>query len=365
MQIFTRRPALRWVAPLALVAVVGGTTVLASTASAGPKLEAKTAEQLLVDLQSARVDGLSGSVVQKAQLGLPALPAMGGGDGTELTSLLSGNHTAKVWFAAPDKARVALMDDPTEETDLIRNGSDVWTYSSEDNEVTHATLPAGAGEAHEAPDSTEAPKTPQEAAEAALKAIDSSTVVSTDSAVEVAGRAAHELVLTPEDDRTLISAVRIAVDGETSTPLRVQVLGEQAQTVAEVAFESVDFAVPGADRFTFTPPPGATVTEKGTLEAPERPSKAERAEAEQKAEEVREDTEVVGSGWTSVLVTKVPDEARDGQLGTFLDTLQPVSGTFGSGRLLAGTAFSAVVTDDGRMAVGAVQPQLLYDALAK
>lgn len=364
MQIFTRRPALRWVAPLAVVAVVGGTGVLASTASAGPKLEPKTAEQLLIDVQGARVDGLSGTVVQKADLGLPALPAMGGADGSELTSLLSGSHTAKVWLAGEDKARLALVDDDLGETDLIRDGSDLWSWSSEDNEATHRTLPADAAGAHEAPESADAPQTPQEAARAALEAVGPSTVISTDSAVQVAGRPAYELVLTPEDERTLISAVKIAVDSETSAPLRVQVLGDQAQTVAEVGFESVDFAVPDAEQFTFNPPPGAEVTEKGTVEAPEPPSRADRAAAEDKAESVREATEVVGTGWTSVVVTEVPDSATDGQLATFVNTLQPVSGAWGSGRLLAGTAFSAVLTDDGRLAVGAVQPELLYDALA-
>lgn len=362
MQIFTRRPALRWVAPLAVVAVVGGTGVLASTAAADPKLEPKTAEQLLVDLQAAHVDGLSGTVVQKAELGLPALPAMGGADSSQLTSLLSGSHTARVWLAGEDKARVALVDDDLDETDVIRNGSDLWTWSSQDNEATHRTLPADGDHEHQRP--ADAPATPQEAAEQALEAVGPSTVVSTDSAVEVAGRPAYELLLTPKDDRTLISAVTIAVDSETSAPLRVQVLGDAAQTVAEVAFDSVDFAVPDAEQFAFNPPPGAEVTEKGTVEAPEKPSKADRAAAQKKAAEVRDDTEVVGSGWTTVVVTKVPD-ATDGQLSTFVNSLQPVSGSWGSGRLLAGTAFSAVLTDDGRLAVGAVPPELVYDALAK
>ena len=39
------------------------------------------------------------------------------------------------------------------------------------------------------------------------------------------------------------------------------------------------------------------------------------------------------------------------------------SGAWGSGRLLAGTAFSAVLTDDGRLAIGAVVPEKLYEAL--
>jgi hypothetical protein len=45
--------------------------------------------------------------------------------------------------------------------------------------------------------------------------------------------------------------------------------------------------------------------------------------------------------------------------------LPRASGTWGSGRLLEGTLFSALVTDDGRVAVGAVAPERLYAALAR
>jgi hypothetical protein len=48
-----------------------------------------------------------------------------------------------------------------------------------------------------------------------------------------------------------------------------------------------------------------------------------------------------------------------------LQALPRVSGSWGSGRLLSGSLFSAVITDDGRVAVGAVRPQLLYSALQK
>jgi hypothetical protein len=47
-----------------------------------------------------------------------------------------------------------------------------------------------------------------------------------------------------------------------------------------------------------------------------------------------------------------------------LKSLPAVSGAWGSGHLLRGPLFSAVLTDDGRLAVGAVAPQMLYDALA-
>jgi hypothetical protein len=48
-----------------------------------------------------------------------------------------------------------------------------------------------------------------------------------------------------------------------------------------------------------------------------------------------------------------------------VESLPQVTGEWGSGRLMEGNAFSAVLTDDGRLAVGAVQPDLLYKALAK
>ncbi len=78
---------------------------------------------------------------------------------------------------------------------------------------------------------------------------------------------------------------------------------------------------------------------------------------------------VVGTGWSSVVVGQLPDTAlaqgRDpGQLTRLLGALPKVSGDWGSGRLLTGTLFSAVLADDGRVAIGAVAPERLYAALA-
>ena len=89
---------------------------------------------------------------------------------------------------------------------------------------------------------------------------------------------------------------------------------------------------------------------------------------EEEAEEARKATTVVGTGWTAVAVTKVgdpPGSGPDQRLQEFLNRLQPVHGSWGSGRLLAGSAFSAVWTDDGRLAVGAVRPDEIYQALSR
>ena len=147
--------------------------------------------------------------------------------------------------------------------------------------------------------------------------------------------------------------------------------GDRPDPVAAVGFSEVDFAAPPASEFEFTPPKGAKVTEVQPDDRAGSPSAADR-EAAQKAREQAEPT-VVGEGWTSVVVGKLPSEDRpdvtadrgeDGaDLQTYLAQLPEVTGSWGSGRLLAGTAFSVVITDDGRVAAGAVAPELLYDAL--
>ena len=47
-----------------------------------------------------------------------------------------------------------------------------------------------------------------------------------------------------------------------------------------------------------------------------------------------------------------------------LESLPRVSGEWGSGRVLSGTLVSVILTDDGRVAIGAVTPETLGAALA-
>ena len=78
-----------------------------------------------------------------------------------------------------------------------------------------------------------------------------------------------------------------------------------------------------------------------------------------------DEPKIVGKGWTAVAVSKAGTGSPDasGELGALLEQLPREKGDWGSGRVLSGTAFSVVLTDDGRMAVGAVEPELLYAAL--
>ncbi len=397
MSIFTEHPAARWGLPVAAVGVIGvAALTINQTATADAGLPPRTAMQLLADVRSADVSSLSGTVVQTSDLGLPSLPGLtgggpagggagaagaGGAAGSSLASLVSGTHTWRIWVDGPTRQRLALVG-TSGESDVIRNGTDLWLWSSADKTAVHHTLGSGDAKAAlphpSASLSAGVPRTPDEAAATALAVMGKDTTVTTSGTASVAGRSAYELVLTPKDKATRIASVRIAIDAEKHVPLRVQVYSTKLSNPAfEVGFTAVDFSRPEARQFTFTPPAGTTVTQsdalapKGASGTNPAPSKEQMAAAAKAAGATR----VVGSGWSTVVVATMPAGSGSGsgsgaasstakQLETVLKALPSVSGTWGSGHVLEGTLFSAVVTDDGRVAIGAVGPDTLFAALA-
>lgn len=399
MTIFTEHPSLRWSAPVVAVIVLGGGGVALRSASAAghDSLPAKSAEQLLVDVQNARVDGLSGTIVEDADLGLPDLPISGGGNGSsKLSSLISGSHTMRVWVDGTDRIRLSLLG-TLGESDVIRNGNDVWLWSSADHEATHLTLPQKSS-AQPTPTPSGPAMTPQQLADHFLSAVQPSTKVTTDNTTTVAGRAAYDLVLSPRAKGSLIDSVHIAIDGETHVPLRVQVFSNKTENPAfQVGFSSVSFSRPDAAQFRFNPPPGTKVTNQkvpdlDTLQSGMTGSHLPKnlaAEAK-KAQQAKKDATtangratvagmptVIGKDWTSVLKVKVPDEmlgdptasrpnghSPDSMEG-FLLGLPHVRGDWGSGRLLRSNVMSALLTDSGTLYVGAVTPEVLYAAAGK
>lgn len=342
----------------AALLVGGGLAAGSVSASADTDLPERSAGELLVDVQEARLSGLSGTIVQTADLGLPDLPGVGGSGSSELSSLVAGTHTMKVWYAGPDKSRLALLGN-LGESDVIRNGDEAWIWNSKKNTAVHYQAPDGKAAPEKKP--TDVPQTPQEAADAALEALDPSTTVTATDDAKVAGRSAYELVLTPRDDASLVKEVRIAIDGVKHIPTRVQVLADdQAEPAFEIGFTDVNFTRPDDAQFEFNPPPGAEVTE----------AKPEDHKADKKPEKKDTGRKVVGEGWTSVIIQPMPeseapaDRGRGGgDLQSTLEALPKVSGDWGSGRLLEGTLFSVLITDDNTVVAGAVAPEALYAAL--
>ena len=367
----------RWAVPVGIVtALATAAVVVPGLATANPALPTRTAAELLVNLSDAELQPLSGTVVQTARLGLPELPVPPGG--TSLAALAAGSTTVRVWYGGPDQVRLALVG-PLAETDVIRSGADAWLWTSDTNTAEHLTLPETGPEMGPEIGPGPAPTppveggglTPREAAERALALIDPSTAVSVDGTAEVAGRAVYSLLLRPRDAGSLVREVRVAVDSETWVPLQVQVLAKGASEPAfETGFTAITFEDPADSVFSFTPPPGATVREHDLGEHMS-PAPGEPGDPGDPGDPGEEQTRggaprVIGQGWTSVVVltgaTDLVSASTNPQISALLQAAEPVTGPYGSGRLLRTALVCVLLLDDGRVFIGAVTSEVLEAA---
>ncbi|MFE4962071.1 outer membrane lipoprotein carrier protein LolA [Streptomyces sp. NPDC056660] len=384
-----RRKAARYVVPVAVMGVAAATIGLvpALADSGDPNLPKITAQELINKIAKSDVQQLSGTVKISTDLGLPDLGglesglmsgAAQGGDGssadpsTKLTELASGTHTLRVAADGPEKQKASLLESGAEYS-LIHNGKDVWGYDSKSNEVYHSTA-ADSGKA----DQHEAPATPKDFADEVLKSVDDTTSVKVDGTAQVAGRDAYRLVIKPKQSGTTVGAISIAVDAKTGTPLKFTLTPSSGgAAVIDAGYTQVSFAKPAASTFDFTPPKGAKVTEGDSLDKANRADKGDKGDKITKSpgkdtpEELgKNGFDVLGKGWNSIAVLDsgskggLPtDSASGGDLGGFLGSLgDPVSGKFGKGTVFSTRLINALITDDGKVYVGAVDKAALVKA---
>ncbi len=379
-----------WAVPAGLVVLLaGGMATNGLVTQAAPALPGRTAAQLLADLAQAKPVPMSGTISETANLGLPQLPTTGAGQSTSLTALLSGTSTMRFWVDGPTKVRIALTG-RLAESDVVRNGAQLWTWSSQSNSVTHVQLPAtsgsgGSARAWAAPGGSLDSLTPLSAAERVLASVDPTTSVTVGPPQRVAGRGAYTLVVSPRQAGSLVGQVRIALDAATSVPLSVTVypVGSTAPALS-TGFTSVSFSTPPASVFAFTPPPGATVK---TMVLPGRgpaqhlggTTPAPGGSSPGLPMTTGSVPTVVGSGWTSVLavrgvsMTSLGSAAGGGSsaalLGALLASATSVAGPATgsspawSGRLVSTSLLSVLLLNDGRLLVGAVTPAVLEAAV--
>lgn len=413
----------RWAVPAVVAGVVAvGFAAPPLVAAAGSAdLPEVTAEELVADLLKAEPTALQGTVVHTARLGLPELPVTEI-DGADPIALLGGSSTIRVWTDGVDRSRLALLGSMSEYS-VVRDGPEAWTYSSSDDEVVHVTLDEEGRARYDAladdlADGTLEPPvagdlpTPQEGADLLLGALREDSHVSVDAPTRVAGRDAYQLVVTPQDTGTLVARVVLAVDARTSVPLRYQVWSTQdpAAPALEVGFTDVIFTTPDDAVLEFSAPAGADVREvvvptprsddarfeggaalegQGRVEAPGRHHRDGGSGAHR-------DVTVTGAGWSRVMEatgvdvdalvtdpTALADEESFQRFGSergqaLMDELGPqgegggfdldtealyeqLTSEVPEGRLLASRLLSVLVTDDGRVLVGAVPPETLQD----
>jgi outer membrane lipoprotein-sorting protein len=266
--------------------------------------------------------------------------------------------------------------DPLSEFDVVRNGTDLWTYTSRGNTVQHGTAPQHSDTRSTAPSAgAMASMTPDQLAAKAIATADPTTEISVGPSQVVAGRSAYALTLTPRDKGTLIDHIVIGVDAEKSVPLQVKVFARgHGDPVIETGFTDVDFSTPPASTFAFTPPKGATVTQLGTGDhsatQPKKPAGGSTATT----------PTVTGTGWASIV--ELPASAMQAMASGSAASHPGSTGSTGSGpssaaammqlttpvaggRAISTSLVSVLLTNDGRVFAGSVPVQALVDAAAK
>ncbi|WP_405973551.1 DUF2092 domain-containing protein [Streptomyces sp. NBC_00988] len=384
-----RRRAARYIVPVTVVGVAAATIGLvpALADSGDPNLPKVTAQQLIDKIAKSDVQQLSGTVKISTDLGLPDLGglessmlsgATKSGDGssadptTKLTELATGTHTLRVAADGPDKQKVSLLENAAEYS-LIHNGKDVWGYDSQTNEVFHGTTAADTSKG----DETRA--TPKGLTDEALKSVDDTTSVTVDGTEHVAGRDAYKLLIKPKQSGTTVGAISIAVDAKTGLPLKFTLTpASGGAAVVDVGFTQLSLSKPAASTFDFKTPKGAKVTTEDSATkgapTPDRSAPFGKTDKTGKAGKglgkSADDPTVIGKGWNSIAVFEtggqgIPSGSKSGggDLGGFLSSLgDQVKGSFGSGTVYSTRLINALVTDDGKVYVGAVTKSALVKA---
>src|SRR5690349_14898545 len=146
----------RWIPAIAAPIVVGAAVVLVPLqANAAVDLPDLTPKELLELASSSDVEAMSGTVEQTSELGLPDLSGLTGGMGgsasatpgaegsaggeggdaasgagiDELLSLITGDHTAKVYVDG-SHARLQVLDRLGERDVYVAKGEGVWLWDS-------------------------------------------------------------------------------------------------------------------------------------------------------------------------------------------------------------------------------------------
>jgi outer membrane lipoprotein-sorting protein len=391
-------------------AAFAGPTLLASAGSDG--LPPMTAEELVAAVAAAEPQALSGTVVHTARLGLPSLPF--GPETADPVNLIDGSSTLRVWTDGGERSRVSLLGDMSEFS-VVHDGPEAWTYDSTADAVVHYTLSDSDAARYEdlkgqaatgsVPGGPDLP-TPAEAANQVLQQVEQFSTVSLDAASTVAGRTVYQLVVTPTTPGTLVARVVVAVDAKTDTPLRVQVWSTQDESTPalELGFTDVTFATPSDSVLAFSAPAGAQVTDKEITLPTDEQIAADRAAAETADGALPPGVTVTGTGWTTVVeatgvdvpglvagdpsaLADVPSgrptigsESAQGLLDQFgpqdgkgpaskFDGIDPatlydsLTTAVPEGHLISSALLSVLITDDGRVLVGAV-PAATLQAMA-
>lgn len=384
-----RKKSVRYGVPVVVAGVIalGAGLPALSSASVPSGLAPTSVKQVLTDVFSAKAPQLSGSLTWTANLGLSGLsslqqqfgsssssaaPGSGSGSsdnsaaGFNPLSLLGGTFNIDVWLDGNHAQHLALIEPPTSEVDLVRNGDQAWLWDSQANSVEHLIGSSSGDSALPTSTTTDVPQTPDQLAQRLLDKSAATTTLSLGQPLYVAGQAAYQLLAVPTN-ASGSTVDHIEVDVAAQGPLQGVVLQVAVYATGQVApalelgfTGSITVGAPPASELTFTPPPGATVT---THTLPAGPLLGHKGTAQPEPATTAGRPSVSGKGWDAVVEgTSAHTVASLQQGGPESDLFTRVSVGGQSGWLLTTSLLNVLLLPDGHYYAGLVKPAVLEQA---
>ncbi len=350
MSVLTSRPALRWLVPAAAAVAVlgGGVAIGAITGTAGRPGPADRAARPSC-WSTCRPPGSTGCPAPWSRAptsACPRFPARAARAAPSLTSLVSGTHTLRVWYSGPDKARVALLG-TLGETDVIRNGSDVWIWPA-GQQATHRTLAPSSRPRRPTRNDRPSPisRRRRRRRPSGARRDRPEHRGDHDAPVEVAGRDAYELVLDPATTPRWSARSRLAIDGENKCRCGCRSSAKGNEPAFEVGVHPGQLRPAGRPAVHVQPAAGhqGHRGRAADRQPEDEPSAEDRATGRARpSEQARSSAGLDHRGrHASSTQTRTPAGSPERARRPSLGQLTPGRAVpWGSGRLLAGTACSA------------------------
>lgn len=237
-------------------------TALVTGPTPPPKPLADAVHDALAQAHASPVPGVSARIELTNHLieGTSLASQSGGGDAAAASPLLTG-ASGRVWISSEGKLRVELQSEQGD-TEIFYDGRTLSMYDGSSNSLYRYT-PQESGEADHGSSDGDSHGIPtvaeiQEAIVKIMRHANLSGAIPTD----VAGQAAYAVRISPSHDGGLVGGAELAWDATHGVPLRLAVYSTQsAAPVLELTATEISYGAISDSVFSFSPPPGAKVTE--------------------------------------------------------------------------------------------------------
>lgn len=363
----------------ALVAVAAAALTPSLASAQTESLTPVSPQELVAAVLGARSQSFSGTLQITSNLLGPAASLLSGVQGSSSTAgvaIPEGTASVRLWRGVGEGLRLEVLNAQSER-DLYASRAGVWLWNSSGEQATHLVPPSGVGPSTMSA-SAQSTFDPTTVADRIVTALSTDSVVRLGHNTYVAGQPVYTLVIQPTQTGSTIGRVSLWVDAANDQVLGMAVQGTDGTTDVSWQFTQISFGALPASTFVFSPPAGATVSQRSVMLTGQR-CVVPLTSASVSSSPVGwtgyapgtcalnfAGVTSLGAGWDRVAVLpkgalSAGTTTASSSLSSTLRTLeQPVTLPDGARAMLLQTALvNALQLPSGQVLVGAVSPAIL------